>query len=81
MFLSREQAARKQRMMAAYRSQQAVLQSFDTEKESLRVAPEYDFAQPPHPGKLWYEQLGWPLSGQQWRALARSAAASVRIAA
>ena len=71
--LSSEAQARKQRMLAAYSSQQLVLASFGIDRERLRPAPDYDFQSPPHPGRLWYEQMGWPLTGERWRELARAA--------
>jgi N-acetylglucosamine malate deacetylase 2 len=71
--LSSEEQERKQRMLAAYSSQQLVLASFGIDRERLRPAPDYDFQRPPHPGRLWYEQLGWPLTGAGWRELARAA--------
>lgn len=71
--LSSEEQGRKQRMLAAYSSQQLVLASFGIDRERLRPAPDYDFQRPPHPGRLWYEQMGWPLSGERWRELARTA--------
>jgi hypothetical protein len=36
----------------------------------LRAAPSYDFSQPPHAGQLWYECLGWRMTGTKWRELA-----------
>ena len=68
--LDRDEQERKRRMLACYRSQAVVLQSFGTEIEILRPAPAYDFTQAPHAGKLWYECLGWPRKGAEWRALA-----------
>jgi LmbE family N-acetylglucosaminyl deacetylase len=47
--------------------QEAVLREFPLEPERLRPAPAYDFTRPPHAGPLWYECLGWPLTGEQWR--------------
>lgn len=62
--------ARKRRMLSCYQSQSAVLQSFSSKRELLRTAPFYDFTQPPHAGRLWYECLNWPMTGSQWRELA-----------
>ena len=73
--LTTEERARKQAMMACYSSQARVLQDFPLEKERLRRAPEYDFAKPPHAGKLWYECLQWPMTGKRWRELASRAPA------
>jgi N-acetylglucosamine malate deacetylase 2 len=64
---------RKRKMLDAYTSQRLVLESFGTDRERFRKAPEYDFSQPPHEGKLWYECMGWPMTGAQWRELAMAA--------
>ncbi len=74
--LSPEESARKQCMMDCYQSQERVLQNFQVGSERLRLAPAYDFAKPPHPGKLWYECMGWPMTGKQWRELAAQAVAA-----
>ena len=73
--LSAHERERKQRMFECYRSQATVLRSFSTETEMLRPAPTYDFSKPPHVGTLWYECLGWSMSGKKWRDLAASALA------
>jgi N-acetylglucosamine malate deacetylase 2 len=65
--------SRKRKMLEAYASQRLVLESFGTDRERFRTAPEYDFSQPPHEGKLWYECMGWPMTGAQWRELAMAA--------
>jgi len=57
-------------MFAAYASQRRVLDGFVINQERFRIAPEYDFSCPPHKGKLWYECMAWPTTGQQWRATA-----------
>lgn len=75
--LSQEERERKQRMVASHHSQRAVLEGFRLEPEWLRRAPAYDFTQPPHAGKLWYECLGWPITGGQWRQLAAAALSHV----
>lgn len=61
---------RKRMMFAAYASQKLVLSSFGTDPERLREAPQYNFSRPPHDGKLWYECMGWQMTGEQWRAIA-----------
>jgi len=73
-----EDRERKRKMMEEYRSQQLVLQNFPITSERLRFAPEYDFSQPPHEGKLWYECMGWPMTGRRWRELALAAFADSR---
>jgi N-acetylglucosamine malate deacetylase 2 len=73
--LTEEQSERKRSMLSSYASQAAVLQSFNTSREVFRPAPVYDFHAPPHEGKLWYECLGWEMTGEKWRSLAASALA------
>jgi LmbE family N-acetylglucosaminyl deacetylase len=68
--LSPEERATKSRMLNCYVSQQAVLSDIPIEPERLRVAPRYDFGQPPHNGNLWYECLQWPMTGTRWREVA-----------
>jgi N-acetylglucosamine malate deacetylase 2 len=68
--LTEEERNRKARMLACYATQQEVLRGFPMEPERLRPAPQYDFSQPPHTGALWYECLGWPMTGERWRASA-----------
>lgn len=71
--LSHTDQERKRNMMQAYASQQLVLENFTINQERLRIAPEYDFAEPPHKGKLWYECMAWPMTGVHWRELATAA--------
>lgn len=67
--LSTSQREQKRSAFAAYKSQSLVLSTFPLERERFRVAPEYHFSKPPHPGELWYERMGW-MTGDRWRALA-----------
>jgi N-acetylglucosamine malate deacetylase 2 len=68
--LSAADRVRKRQMFAVYASQRLVLNSFGTDYERFRLAPEYNFSRAPHEGKLWYECMGWPITGERWRALA-----------
>jgi LmbE family N-acetylglucosaminyl deacetylase len=65
--------ARKAAMFACYASQRDVLEAFGVEEERFRVAAPYDFTAAPHGGELHYEKLGWPMTGEAWRTLARAA--------
>lgn len=69
---------RKRQMMDEYASQRLVLENFPIDRERLRLAPEYNFSEPPHSGKLWYECMGWPMTGARWRELATSALARLQ---
>jgi LmbE family N-acetylglucosaminyl deacetylase len=74
---SSDDRARKRQMMDAYASQRLVLENFPVDHERLRLAPEYNFKQAPHSGKLWYECMDWPMTGVRWRELATAAMASL----
>ena len=69
---------RKRQMMDEYKSQKLVLENFPIASERLRVAPVYDFSQPPHEGKLWYECMRWQMTGTRWRELAGQALAAAK---
>ena len=71
--LSPPDRARKQRMIAAHASQQAVLAAFDTAAEYSRPAPHYDFTELPNQGRLLYEQHAWGLNGAEWQQEVRIA--------
>lgn len=77
--LSPEQQALKRRMMAAHRTQQAILAPFDVSAEFFRIAPRYDFSELPNQGRLLYEQQDWGLTGRQWLTLARAALAELGL--
>jgi LmbE family N-acetylglucosaminyl deacetylase len=77
--LSDEARERKRRMFDCFESQQHVLANFPCRNEPVRVAPKYNFARPPHQGKLFYEQFSWGVNGKQWRRLARGALTKLGI--
>lgn len=54
----------KQRLLDCYATQRETLQYFPTDRESFRLAPEYDFSQPPHPGRLFYEDFPWGMTAE-----------------
>jgi LmbE family N-acetylglucosaminyl deacetylase len=78
--LTSEERALKQQLFACFRTQQHVLRWFRTDVEAFRVAPEYDFAQPPHPGTLCYEQFKIGMTWREWRAHANAALHQFAIA-
>ena len=71
--LDPEEAARKERMIAAHATQRDTLAQFPVKAERFRKAPHYDFTEPANHGRLWYERFDWGLTGDQWRAKAREA--------
>ncbi|WP_165943420.1 PIG-L deacetylase family protein [Roseicella aquatilis] len=72
--LSPEQSALKRRMLDCFATQRQVLAAFPIGPERLRPAPRYDFTRPPHPGRLFYENFPWGMSGDRFRQLAAAAA-------
>jgi LmbE family N-acetylglucosaminyl deacetylase len=70
---------RKRQMIDCFTSQRDLLAEFATEVERFREAPDYDFLQPPHPGELHYERLGWSITGEIWRRHAEEALKALRV--
>ncbi len=68
--LDPEDSARKQAMYDCFHTQADVLAAFGASVERFRPAPGYDFAEPPHPGPLNYENWGWDMTGARFRTLA-----------
>jgi LmbE family N-acetylglucosaminyl deacetylase len=56
---SLEEARFKQQQLATYRSARRDLSYIGLERECFRPLAEYDYTQPPHPGKLFYERFHW----------------------
>ena len=79
--LSAEEQANKQARLACFGSQAETLAQFSTTQEVFRFAPLYDFTLPPHPGKLFYEQFPWGMSGDRFRALAAEALEQLALTA
>jgi N-acetylglucosamine malate deacetylase 2 len=69
----------KRQLLDCFRSQAGTLKQFRCDREGFRLAPEYNFRQPPHQGTLFYEQYRLGMEGSQWRKLAVSALAELGI--
>jgi LmbE family N-acetylglucosaminyl deacetylase len=63
------------RALAAHTSQKAVFGDHLPDAERWRVAPRYDFAAPPPPGRALYDGFGWAMTSAKWRERARAALA------
>ena len=63
----------KARMFEAFVSQRDCLRHFPLQAERFRVAPRYDFTQPPHEGTLDYERFCATICGEEWRIRASRA--------
>jgi len=56
---------KKIQMFHYYRSQGSLLDSFQPQRETFRPLADYDFMQPPLPGKLNYEAWQWKMTGRE----------------
>ncbi len=72
-YLSDRVCRLKRQMVECFTTQQKTVAPFPIELEQFRIAPEYDFTVPPHPGTLFYERYNWGMTGERWRRLAREA--------
>ena len=57
--LSPDEQAAKRRLIGLYASEAANLYYVRVERETFRPLAAYDYARPPHPGKLWYARFQW----------------------
>jgi N-acetylglucosamine malate deacetylase 2 len=78
--LNEQQRQFKHDLLACYTSQQRVLCQFPLHEEPIRIAPKYYFSEPPHRGKLHYENFDWGITGRRWRQLARRAMRTLKLA-
>ena len=69
----------KRRLLRCFPSQSQTLRQFKCHCERFRIAPKYDFTEPPHEGTLFYEQYGLGMHGRDWRVLSAKALASLGI--
>ena len=69
----------KRRLIACHASQRHVLQAFPTDRERFRVAPAYDFLDPPHPWRPFYETLFATMTRERWQGLAAQALAALDL--
>ena len=82
--LSPAEERHKQLMLDCFTTQREILAAFRTDVERFRLAPEYDFTRRPHPGRLYYEQFPWGMTGDRFceratEALQRAAGAGAAV--
>lgn len=65
----------KRQLFDCFATQRMVLEGFPIAAERFRLAPAYDFINPPHGGRLYYEMFDWGATGQEWRRRASDAMA------
>lgn len=77
--LSAEERTLKAGMIQCFRTQVHLLKAYPLDKELFRQAPPYRFTEPPHAGKLYYENFNWSMTGEWWRRLVREALQALRL--
>jgi LmbE family N-acetylglucosaminyl deacetylase len=78
-YLTPEEVAMKNRALACFETQRETLALFKPQTERFRVSPVYNFARPPHPGRLYYEQFDWGMTGAHFSHLAARAIRDLAI--
>lgn len=68
--LSAEERERKQKVLGCFATQQETLRCFPLDWERFRIAPEYEFRVPAHPGTVLYDARSWGMSSQSFSELA-----------
>lgn len=71
--LTRREQRCKQRLLECFSSQREILNRFPFDCECFRMAPNYDFHEPPHDGPILYESFPWGMNSEQFCELALAA--------
>jgi LmbE family N-acetylglucosaminyl deacetylase len=71
--LSPEEQRRKQAMIQCFTTQRDTLAYFSLAEERYRIAPQYEFTQPPHPAPVWYDKFPWGMTSDRFCQLAGEA--------
>lgn len=77
--LSPAEILQKQALLACFLTQQATLKYLQTDTESFRIAPEYDFTHPPHAGPVFYDRFPWGMTSSRFSQLASEAEANLFV--
>lgn len=71
--LTESEKALKQHMLDCFITQRDTLKYVSVKNEKFRIAPNYEFTNPPHTGLLFYEQFNLGITGARFRSLAHQA--------
>lgn len=71
--LSPEEQRRKESLIECFATQRQVLAQFRLETERFRMAPSYNFRQPPHPRPVLYDEHPWGMTSERFCSLAGEA--------
>jgi N-acetylglucosamine malate deacetylase 2 len=64
--LTPKEQLRKEALIACFTTQQETLRNLPAERECFRIAPDYDFRQPPLCEQVFYEQHPWGMTSQRF---------------
>lgn len=76
--LTPEEQRKKQALMDCFTTQRETLRGFPLHYERFRIAPEYDFGKPPHPGPVFYDMHPWGMTSRHFCELAKEAQSALR---
>jgi LmbE family N-acetylglucosaminyl deacetylase len=71
--LSAAERKRKASVLRCFVTQQRTLDAFPVDRESFRIAPDYDFHRPAHPGPAYYDSFRWGTTSEDFCNLTREA--------
>lgn len=71
--LSPAERRRKQALLDCFQTQKQTLALFPLDAERFRIAPEYEFWRPPHLAPVYYDQQPWGMTSGRFCKLAREA--------
>jgi hypothetical protein len=77
--LTTEEQSRKRALVECFTSQRDTLCYFSLSEERFRVAPKYDFTQPPHPAPVWYDRYPWDTKSDNFCLFAAEALHTLRM--
>jgi LmbE family N-acetylglucosaminyl deacetylase len=73
--LTAEESRRKQALLDLFTTQRQTLSGFPLEYERFRIAPHYDFCNPPHTPPVLYDNYPWGMTSREFVQLACEAEA------
>jgi LmbE family N-acetylglucosaminyl deacetylase len=76
--LSPVERMHKQALLSCFTTQQETLGYFPLAFERFRVAPTYNFCQPPHAPPVFYDQHRWGMTAQRFCSLAQQAEEAIQ---
>jgi hypothetical protein len=76
--LTRDEFRRKRHLLGLFVSQRETLDGLTLQYERFRVAPRYNFRNPPHTPPVLYDNYPWGMTSQEFSELAHEAEEALR---